>query len=211
MLSKASGSRVNVSQTVIYGCQVGLIADSGIFATCLLSAWQTDRSVPRSTKPGPSRRAPLWRGERGAARRTVVIAEGTARRAAHPSGQEGGSSLGSKPRCRGWAPSCVIAWVWVPCGCSSHAGAARARHDGVNPTHVNVGEPSPRLHFQAQAHNGIFPPSADPSRRHSLGPAAFSTEAARLQCAHLRLGPSLAASRGEGVVLWSPRPQAAGW
>lgn len=132
MLSKASGSRVNVSHTVIYGCQVGVIADSGIFAACSLSAWQITWC-----RGAPARPRPL--GTPGDSPGTAVTVGGTARRAAHPSGQEGsGSSIGSTPRCRAWAPSWVIAWVWFPRGCPSRAGAACARHDGANPTHVSA-------------------------------------------------------------------------
>lgn len=66
MLSKASGSRVNVSRAVIYGCQVGVIADSGIFAARLLSVQQTDRLVLRSTGLAPATGHP-WAGEQGTA------------------------------------------------------------------------------------------------------------------------------------------------
>lgn len=183
MLSKASGSRVNISHTVIYGCQVGVIADSGIFAACSLSAWQITwcRGAPAQPRPlgTPGDSPGTAQGQqRQWGARPGALPTPWGRRAAAASGAHPGTEPGLPP---GSSPGFGFPGA-VPPAPGQPAPITMERTPLTSAL-----QPGPALCFQAEAQNSTFLPSAEPSRRHAAGPAAFSTKATRLQRARLRL------------------------
>lgn len=178
MLWKASGSRVTVSWAVIYGCQLGVGADAGIFAARWLSAGQMDHSVPRSTGLVPTTGHSSGTASRGQPRDSGDSS-------GH--GAKGQQQPREQSRCRAWAPflghhlDLVFPGLFLP-----QQGSPCL--PGWSPASA------PAQRFQARAPNGS---SCCACHRGSAAPARPAAA----------LRPGLAACPGAGVVRQSPRPR----